>query len=137
MDDFFRQAIRIVCYCRSPRVDEYAAKTQIVSNGSHDQGLTRAPSEHEIELISPVAPKPEADCGCSGKSPQPLDTGKSLYVYAIGKIEPRFPSLSIEREFSQVRAIERHATAGKTDRETLYLVLSKYKYLARRMCYVL
>src|SRR3954465_12055775 len=108
MDEFFREATMIVA-SRSQKVDEYEAKTQVVSNGSHDKALTPARSEHEIDLVSPVAPKPEADCGCSGKSAQPLDLGNSAYVYAIGKIEPRFPSLSVEREFSQVRAIERHA----------------------------
>jgi hypothetical protein len=43
----------------------------------------------------------------------------------------------VEREFAQVRALEKKTTAGKTEQETLHAVLSKYRYLARQMCYVL
>jgi hypothetical protein len=59
------------------------------------------------------------------------------YVYALGRIEPRFPSLSIEKEVAQ--AIGRADTAGLTDRETLHRVLSqrKNRYLARQLCWVL
>src|SRR5512135_630255 len=45
------------------------------------------------------------------------------YVYALGRIEPRFPSLSIEKEFAQ--ATGRAETAGLTDRQTLHSVLSE------------
>jgi hypothetical protein len=60
------------------------------------------------------------------------------YVYAIGRVEPRFPSLAVEKEFAQVvgRAED---TAGLTDRETLQSVLSERsnRYLARQLCFVL
>ena len=45
------------------------------------------------------------------------------YVYAIGRIEPRFPRLSVEKEFAQ--ATGRAETAGLTDRQALQKVLSK------------
>jgi hypothetical protein len=59
------------------------------------------------------------------------------YVYAIGRIEPRFPTLAVEKEFAQAAA--REDTKGKTDSETLELVLSKRdnRYLARQMGWVL
>jgi hypothetical protein len=41
---------------------------------------------------------------------------------AIGRIEPRFPSLGLEKEFAQ--AAGRAETAGLTDRETVHAVLS-------------
>ena len=44
------------------------------------------------------------------------------YVYAIGALEPRFPSLSIEKEF--VQATGRAETARLSDGETLRRVLS-------------
>lgn len=60
------------------------------------------------------------------------------YVYAIGRIEPRFPSLAVEKEFAQAtgRAEE---TSGLTDREALQSVLSERsnRYLVRQLCFVL
>jgi hypothetical protein len=59
------------------------------------------------------------------------------YVYALGQIEARFPRLSVEKEFAQ--AAGRAATAGKTDQQTFYEVLSnpEGRYLARQLCWVL
>jgi len=59
------------------------------------------------------------------------------YVYAIGRIEPRFPRLSVEKEF--VQATGREGTAGLTDRQALYAVLSKpeNRYLVRQLCWVM
>jgi hypothetical protein len=61
----------------------------------------------------------------------------SAYVYALGRIEPRFPSLSVEKEYAQ--ATGRAETAGLTDRQALQTVLSRpeNRYLARQLCYVL
>jgi hypothetical protein len=58
------------------------------------------------------------------------------YVYAIGRIEARFPRLSVEKEFAQ--AIGRADTAGQTDQETFHKALStrENRYLARQMCWV-
>ena len=58
------------------------------------------------------------------------------YVYALGRIEARFPRLSVEKEFAQVAG--RAETAGKTDQQVFYAVLSKFenRYLVRQMCWV-
>src|SRR4051794_5173436 len=58
------------------------------------------------------------------------------FVYALGQIEPRFPSLSVEKEFAQV--IGRAGTDGLTDHEPLQPVLSDRpnRYLARQLCWV-
>jgi cyclic patellamide precursor peptide PatG len=60
----------------------------------------------------------------------------STYIYALGRIEPRFPRLSVEKEYAQ--ATGRAETAGLTDRQALQTVLSKpeNRYLARQLCYV-
>jgi hypothetical protein len=70
---------------------------------------------------------------CGGEGPGMTRS----YVYAIGRIEPRFPTLAVEKEFAQVAA--RTDTKGKTDSETLQAVLSAKgnRYLARKMCWVL
>ena len=59
------------------------------------------------------------------------------YVYAIGRVEVRFPNLAAEKEFAQ--ATGRTDTAGKTDQQTFHAVLSKreHRYLVRQLCWVL
>jgi hypothetical protein len=59
------------------------------------------------------------------------------YVYAIGRIEPRFPRLSVEKEFAQVTG--RSTANGLSDRQTFQSVLSERqnRYLVRQLCWVL
>jgi hypothetical protein len=73
--------------------------------------------------------------GASGPSASPA--GMVSYVYAIGRVEARFPNLSAEKEFAQ--AIGRTDTAGKTDQQTFHAVLSQRqnRYLVRQLCWVL
>ena len=61
----------------------------------------------------------------------------NAYVYALGRIEPRFPSPGVEKEFAQV--VGRAPSKGKTDREVMKAVLSDRdnRYLARQLCWVL
>src|SRR4051794_29684027 len=80
-----------------------------------------------------VAPA-QASEGC------PHCTGKSTsyaFVYAPGRIEPRFPTIGVEKEFAQV--VSRADGKGKTDRELLHSVISarENRYLARQLCWVL
>ena len=76
-----------------------------------------------------------ASCGDAASSPGGADMPS--YVYAIGRVEARFPNLSVEKEFAQ--ATGRSDTAGKTDQQTLHAVLSKRenRYLVRQLCWVL
>jgi len=75
-------------------------------------------------------------CGAQANSNTNGATAPS-YVYAQGRVEPRFPHLSVEKEFAQ--ATGRAETAGLTDRQALHAVLSQKqnRYLARQLCYVL
>jgi hypothetical protein len=59
------------------------------------------------------------------------------FVYVLGSVQPRFPSLGVEKEFAQ--ATGRAATAGLTDRAALKAVLSERqnRYLVRELCWVL
>jgi hypothetical protein len=61
----------------------------------------------------------------------------SPFVYALGQIEARFPSVAIEKEFAQATA--RSATNGKTDRQVFHSVLAERenRYLARELCWLL
>jgi hypothetical protein len=74
--------------------------------------------------------------------PQPLSPDLTApaapgFVYVMGTVEPRFPSLGVEKEFAQ--ATGRAATAGLTDRAALKAVLSdrQNRYLVRELCWVL
>jgi hypothetical protein len=104
---------------------------------------TNAPSASQPEIArviaaqrDMVAPAPTTDVPC----PTCAGAGASMstsYVYAIGRIDARFPRLSVEKEFAQ--ATGRAETAGQTDQETFSKVLSKpeNRYLARHLCWVL
>src|SRR5436190_15051432 len=73
-------------------------------------------------------------------APSPVrSTGTTTpsYVYALGRVTPRFPSLAVEKEF--VQATGRTETVGLTDRQALQSMLSQRsnRYLARQLCWVL
>jgi hypothetical protein len=73
---------------------------------------------------------PDGNCG-EGEG------GQYPFVFAIGRIEPRFASLGAEKEFAQ--ATGRAVTAGQTDLQAMSTVLSDRanRYLARQMCWVM
>lgn len=90
----------------------------------------------------PVRPKviPQQDCpdgNCdNGDAANGGATGPYPFVYAIGNIDIRFPSLSVEKEFAQ--ASGRIDTAGLGDRQVLQTVLAERqnRYLSRQVCWV-
>jgi hypothetical protein len=73
-------------------------------------------------------------CGCKGTNEDWVDPA---FVYTLGRIEPRFPSLAVEREF--VQATGRGDSVGLTDRQSLHAVLTRRenRYLVRQLCWVL
>jgi hypothetical protein len=78
--------------------------------------------------------------GCSSCGAEPDLNGVGVaapsYIFAIGKVQLRFPSLGVEKEFGQ--ATGRADTAGLTDREALSRVLSERanRYILRRLSWV-
>jgi hypothetical protein len=81
-----------------------------------------------------------SECGCQTETrPHKNNCQMAVrpWVYAVGRIEPRFPRLSVEKEFAQ--ATGRSETAGLSDRQALHAVLSdpKNRYLVRQLCWVL
>jgi PatG Domain len=83
-----------------------------------------------------ITPQACATCGATPAGNGPAISPAS-WVYAIGRIEARFPSISVEKEFAQ--ATGRSDTKGLTDRQALQSVLSKpeNRYLVRQLCFVL
>jgi len=78
------------------------------------------------------AESPAASCSACGGA----FLGTS-YVYVIGRIQPRFPRISVDKEFLQ--AAGRAQTTGLTDAQALHAVLSKQenRYLVRQLCWIL
>lgn len=94
------------------------------------------PETHTNASITPQAGGGTCDCGgAAGLISN--GTGTVSYVYAIGRVEARFPNLAAEKEFAQ--AAGRTETAGKTDQQTFHTILTKRenRYLARQLCWVL
>ncbi len=94
------------------------------------------PSPRKATTIAPQAGCPT--CGTAGPmDASPTGAGMPSYVYAIGRVEARFPNLAAEKEFAQ--ATGRAETAGKTDQQSFHAVLSvrENRYLARQLCWVL
>ncbi len=110
--------------------------------GASVPGPIAAPIPIPVPVTAPMSsppsgPAPAPGLGDSGPpEPEPAPVPGPTYVYAIGRIEPRFPSLSVEREYAQV--VARLNTAGQTDAQIMRRVLRERenRYLARQMCWV-
>jgi hypothetical protein len=97
-----------------------------------DAPASVAPSVQPVATISPQA------CPTCGTAP-PANSGPAAspsWIYAVGRIEARFPSISLEKEF--VQATGRSDTTAMTDRQAMQTVLSKpeNRYLVRQLCWV-
>ena len=93
-----------------------------------------APSESRTQAaISPQMGT--ASCPTCGAAAGPNGADPS-YVYALGRIEARFPTPAVEKEFAQ--ATGRAKTSSQTDREAFHAVLSQRenRYLVRQLCWV-
>jgi hypothetical protein len=85
-----------------------------------------------------VSPQEEtAPCPTCGTGMAPNGGGAPSYIYALGRIEARFPSAGVEKEFAQ--ATGRAKTSSQTDREAFAAVLGQRenRYLLRQLCWVL
>jgi hypothetical protein len=95
---------------------------------SADPGAAR-PAPKVAPLNEGAVPGPPASGGVEVATP--------AYVYALGGIDARFPTLGVEKEFAQ--ATGRAETTGLSDRQALHEVLSQpqNRYLVRQLCWVL
>jgi PatG C-terminal len=102
---------------------------------ARDYGLSGTPPWSRPEkMLSPQA------CSSCQSTPEPDSAAQeadAAYIYAIGRVEARFPRVSLEKEFAQVAG--RTETKGMTDREMFQAVLSQRenRYLLRQLCWVL
>ncbi len=93
-----------------------------------------APANKVYESAQSLAPS--GGCGCD-RGTKSNEVPEIAYVYALGRVEPRFPTLGVEKEFAQ--ATGRAGAAGLSDRNSLHEVLTKpeNRYLVRQLCWVL
>lgn len=80
-----------------------------------------------------IATPEHTTCHCGGASA--TDTPITP-VYTIGKVEARFPSIGLEKEFAQ--AIGRDKNSRGTNQQAFHSALSHRpnRYLARRLCWI-
>jgi hypothetical protein len=99
-----------------------------------EQPATNLISQQQAPVAPPSAGPDAANCLTCGAG---FTASPPSYVYAIGRIEPRFPQLSIEKEFAQ--ATGRAETGRLTDRQAAHHVLTRpeNRYLARQLCWVM
>lgn len=112
-------------------MEQNEIKEQPVSQTTAGQGVAViTPSQEEI-VATPPAKQSSCPTCAGGAGAMTMS-----YVYALGRIEARFPRLSVEKEFAQ--AIGRAETAGQTGQQAFYNALSKpeNRYLVRQMCWV-
>jgi PatG Domain len=103
----------------------------------HMGPVTKTPRDAGA-AISPQSAGGKCSCGCSGSAaPEAAETAPTSFVYALGRVEPRFPTLGVEKEFAQ--ATGRSGTLGLSDRQALHAVLTEKsnRYLVRQLCWVL
>ena len=97
-------------------------------------------SEHESASETPASTRPAGEasthtcptCAANAKAAAP-----PAWIYAIGNVGPRFPSISVEKEFAQ--ALGREKTTDLSDRRAFQAALSKpeNRYLVRQLCWVM
>jgi PatG C-terminal len=100
-----------------------------VSRESHDMSLSTA---SKIEPVPQESGDPSCDCNTENQTPM------EQLIYSIGKLDVRFPSIGIEREFQQR---ERHLALGQQEQwtnrgERLSAVLRSTSHLSRSVCLI-
>jgi PatG C-terminal len=116
---------------------EQPEEIDVSTNASAGGNKSPAPAVSAARpAVSAMAPQSCPTCGGVPGTKGGVAAPPS-YVYAIGRIEPRFPRISVEKELIQVTG--RADTSGLSDRQALQRVLSErqHRYLARQLCWVL
>jgi hypothetical protein len=110
--------------------DQSAIRTGVYSSPARPL----SPFSRSDAVLSPQAC---ATCQAAAELNSGDQDAAPSYVYALGRVEARFPRVSLEKEFAQVAG--RADTKGKTDREMFQAVLSQRenRYLVRQLCWVM
>jgi hypothetical protein len=117
-------------------MEEPEAKEVLTSVSASENAVQPPVSVAARLAANTVAPQSCPTCGTAPAASAGTATAPT-WIYAIGRIEPRFPKISTEKEFAQ--ALGRDKVAGLTDRQALQAALSKpeNRYLVRQICWVM
>src|SRR6266542_3588400 len=115
-----------------PEIRQQAA-TELLNESPQAVPFSTSPAAGRLAAQAGVGSCPTCGTAAGANS----GTAPPSHVYAIGRIEPRFPRQSVEKEFAQ--ATGRAETAGLTDRQATQKVLAQRqnRYLARQLCWVM
>lgn len=115
-------------------LNEQRTEPASVVNGA--QAISPPGRNTETTPNQSVSPATCATCGTAADS-NAMGLTTTSYVFAIGRVEMRFPTLAVEKEFAQ--ATGRADTVGLADRAATHAVLSNpvNRYLARQICWIL
>jgi hypothetical protein len=108
-----------------------------MSSDSIGPGAAPEPAGSLSGSAHPSAPAHQPCPACAAAARAGAGEERGRYIYALGQIELRYPSLATEKEFAH--ALGRAETAKLTDRQAIREVLRKRenRYLARQLCWVL
>ncbi|HEX6650633.1 MAG TPA: hypothetical protein VF075_13875 [Pyrinomonadaceae bacterium] len=114
-------------------MNEQPANQPVISNGTQTNTL---PLESKVRSATHSHVSPATCTNCGAAAEPNGKAGPPSYVFAIGRVEMRFPTLSVEKEFAQ--ATGRVETKGLTDRKAIHAVLSERanRYILRQVCWV-
>jgi PatG C-terminal len=143
LDGFFRQALE-TCDSSDRKKEKNVMETELNEQSSSQLDAVNpaqaiAPplnGNPEARLRPPVSPATCTSCGAAADA-NVNGMAAPSYVFAIGRVEMRFPTLGVEKEFAQ--ASGRANTKGLPDRAATHAVLSEpvNRYLVRQVCWVL
>jgi PatG Domain len=121
------------------------AQTKTNTQGSYQPGdandaaaIAAAPDRRAVTNVTPQTGSGTCGCGAAANNAaNGAEATAPAYVFAIGQVEMRFPSLAVEKEFAQ--ATGRTKTVGLTDQAAAHAVLADRanRYIARQVCWVL
>jgi len=112
--------------------------TDQAGNLNNAMAVTQSPENHASSQISPQGGTTSINAA-SEKSSCSAGVTTYTYVYALGRIMARFPTMGVEKEFVQATGRTGNETAGLTNQKTFHSIMSKpeNRYLVRKMCWVL
>lgn len=116
-----------------PNLPEAGADSGVNNLTEENARLEKPLSRHSTPLMLSTSEGSKKECSTCRES-----VVKAIpNVYALGRIEVRFPSIGIEKEYAQV--MRQSDTGGMTDRQVFHAILSKpeNRYLLRKVCWVL
>lgn len=98
--------------------------------------LNKVPVEPESGSRG-IVPQVCSQCAAAASASGVNAAQSSAWIYAIGKVEARFPTLAVEKEYAQI--LGREQSNGLTDRQAMHAVFSRAqnRYLARQLCWVM